>query len=87
MTGLLDDGIAGMVAIKKCGGICIVQDPNDAEYPEMPLSVLNHIEADYCIGLADMGFTLQQLTQNGTTAKHPVPEEARREAEIGEKVA
>ncbi|TCO11089.1 chemotaxis protein CheB [Natronoflexus pectinivorans] len=36
LTGYLDDGTSGMHAIKTCGGICIVQDPNEAEYPDMP---------------------------------------------------
>ena len=87
ITGLLDDGTAGMIAIKKCGGICIVQDPNEAEYPDMPLSVLNHMEADYCISLADMGFTLQKLTQNGVEKKMEIPPDLVNEAKIAEKVA
>lgn len=55
LTGLLDDGTTGMLAIKRSGGTCIVQDPNEAEYPDMPLSVLNNMEVDYSIGLANMG--------------------------------
>lgn len=51
LTGLLDDGTTGMLAIKRSGGTCIVQDPNEAEYSDMPLSVLNNIEVDYCIPL------------------------------------
>jgi hypothetical protein len=53
-----------MLAIKKCGGICIVQDPNEAEYPEMPLSVLNHMEADYCISLEDRKNLLNKLAND-----------------------
>jgi len=87
ITGLLDDGTAGMVAIKKCGGICVVQDPNEAEYPEMPLSVLNQLEVDYCISLAEMGFTLQELTKNGLPKKVEVPPELVKEAMIAEKTA
>lgn len=87
MTGILDDGTAGMVAIKKCGGICVVQDPNEAEYPEMPLSVFNHLKVDYCISLAEMGFTLQELTKNGLPKRVEVPPELVKEAMIAEKTA
>ena len=87
LTGLLDDGTAGMLAIKKCGGICVVQDPNEAEYPEMPLSVLSHIEADHCISLSEMGFTLQELTKNGLPKKIEIPEDIAKEAMIAERTA
>lgn len=87
LTGLLDDGTAGMMAIKKSGGTCIVQDPNEAEYPEMPLSVLNHMDVNYCISLAEMGFILQEVTKNGVQRNENVPDEVKREAEIAEKVA
>jgi two-component system chemotaxis response regulator CheB len=47
LTGLLDDGTAGMATIKRAGGITIVQNPDEADYPDMPLSVLENIEDDY----------------------------------------
>ena len=64
-----------------------MKDPNEAEYPEMPLSVLNRVEADYCISLADMGFTLEHLTRNGLVQNSSIPDEIRKEAEIAENVA
>lgn len=51
---MLDDATVGMCAIKRCGGSCIVQDPNEAEYPDMPLSVLKEIEVDHCVPLSQM---------------------------------
>jgi two-component system chemotaxis response regulator CheB len=47
LTGMLDDGTAGLLAIQKCGGITVVQDPKDAAYPGMPQSALNNLKVDY----------------------------------------
>jgi two-component system chemotaxis response regulator CheB len=54
LTGLLDDGTSGMYAIKRCGGICIVQEPDEAQYADMPKSVLNRLEVDYRLPVADI---------------------------------
>jgi two-component system chemotaxis response regulator CheB len=87
LTGLLDDGTAGMWAIKRSGGICIVQDPNEAEYPEMPLSVLNKMEVDYCISLAEMAKIITEVIKNKRSVSTEIPAELIAESEISEKVA
>ena len=46
LTGYLDDGTVGLQAIKKRGGVAIVQDPNEAEYPSMVKSALRYVEVD-----------------------------------------
>lgn len=74
LTGLLNDGTTGMLAIKRSGGTCIVQDPNEAEYPDMPLSVLNNMEVNYCISLADMGDVILEITQT-IPEERPAPED------------
>lgn len=86
LTGFLNDGAAGMVAVKQSGGICIVQDPNEAEYPDMPLSVLNNIEADYSISLARMGEILSELMKLEPKAVEP-PEQVIVEADIAARMA
>jgi two-component system chemotaxis response regulator CheB len=40
LSGTLDDGAAGMVAIREAGGGTFVQDPDDAQFPDMPLNAL-----------------------------------------------
>lgn len=46
LSGFLDDGTVGLQAIKARGGIAIVQDPADAEVPDMPASALRYAAVD-----------------------------------------
>jgi len=61
LTGRLDDGTAGLQAIKACGGTAVVQDPADAEVPDMPASALRDVEVDHCVPLAAMPHLLTAL--------------------------
>lgn len=47
LSGALSDGTAGLRAIKRCGGIAVVQEPRDAIVPDMPRSALDRIEVDH----------------------------------------
>lgn len=85
LTGLLNDGTAGMLAIKKCGGKLIVQDPNEAEFPDMPFSILENMEVDYRVTLTHMGHIIHQLINNLEPTETIVPEEIMKEAKIAEK--
>lgn len=87
LTGMLDDGTSGMWAIKRCGGTCIVQDPNRAEYPEMPLSVINNMEVDHVVGLEDMGPLIADIIENTKGEKMAVPEDVLAESKIAERTA
>lgn len=84
LTGLLDDGASGMEAIKICGGTCIVQDPNEAEYPDIPLSVLKEIEVDYCVPLSEMGAIVSNVINNKKVIKTIIPEYLVKEVKISE---
>jgi two-component system, chemotaxis family, protein-glutamate methylesterase/glutaminase len=52
LTGMLDDGTAGLMAIKRCGGVAVVQDPSDAEWPDMPRHAKQMVAVDFCRPLA-----------------------------------
>jgi two-component system chemotaxis response regulator CheB len=87
LTGYLSDGTAGMQAIKRCGGTTIVQDPNEAEIPDMPLSILENMEVDHCIGLNKIGVELAQILQIKSRLPVEIPADTRKEAEIGQRTA
>ena len=61
LTGNLDDGTVGLAAIKKCGGVAVVQDPKDADYPGMPTSALANVDVDHVLPLAGIGGLLGSL--------------------------
>lgn len=51
LTGNLDDGTAGMAAVKEHGGLTIVQDPEDALYSGMPASAIENVGVDHVLPL------------------------------------
>jgi two-component system chemotaxis response regulator CheB len=61
LSGALDDGTAGLLAIKSRGGTAVVQDPADALYPGMPGNALQHVAADHVLAAASMGKLLARL--------------------------
>ncbi len=63
LTGLLNDGTSGMWSIKRMGGLGVVQQPEDAEYPSMPTSVLEYVAVDYITPLNEIASLIYALTQ------------------------
>jgi two-component system chemotaxis response regulator CheB len=55
LTGMLDDGALGLYLVKAEGGIAIVQDPQEALYASMPVSVLKAVEVDHVLKAAEIG--------------------------------
>jgi chemotaxis response regulator CheB len=61
LSGMLFDGTAGLWEIKNAGGIAIVQEPDDAEYPDMPSNALQNVQVDYCLPAGKIGSRLIEL--------------------------
>lgn len=61
LTGNLDDGAAGLLAIKTHGGTAIVQDPEEAPAPSMPSSAIEATEVDFVLPAAEIGPKLVEL--------------------------
>jgi two-component system, chemotaxis family, protein-glutamate methylesterase/glutaminase len=61
LSGALDDGSAGALAVKARGGTVIVQDPSDAEVPGMPANVLRQVKTDHRVPAAEIPALLSEL--------------------------
>jgi len=66
LTGYLDDGTVGLQAVKARGGIAIVQDPAEAEAPDMPVSALRHVDVDRKLGTGAIAQALVELVGAST---------------------
>lgn len=66
LSGSLDDGTAGLLAVKAAGGITVVQDPLEALYPSMPQSAIESVDIDYVLRIAEIGRLVTQLAAGST---------------------
>lgn len=82
LTGTMGDGASGMHAVRRCGGITVVQDPDDAAFPEMPLNALNRSTPDHVVHLGELPKLLLGLVQQPVGAVKPVPTDIKYEVEI-----
>jgi two-component system chemotaxis response regulator CheB len=73
LSGALDDGTAGLWAIKQQSGITIVQDPADAEVSSMPEHAVNAMKIDYVVPVNEIGALIRQLV-NEQIPVHKGPE-------------
>lgn len=61
LSGSMDDGTGGMAAVKRLGGITIVQDPDEAEFDGMPRSAIENVQVDYVLPVAEIAPLLVSL--------------------------
>ncbi|BDI30144.1 protein-glutamate methylesterase [Capsulimonas corticalis] len=78
LTGNLDDGSAGLLMIKRHGGLAVVQSPTDAQFPSMPASAIDSVDVDYVQPLSQIGPLLQSLAN----APAPVPSDVSPDTEL-----
>jgi two-component system chemotaxis response regulator CheB len=61
-----------LAAVKRQRGLVLVQDPEDALYPGMPRSVMQHVDADHVAAASELGKVIGRLS--GARVDGPAPE-------------
>jgi len=72
MTGWGEDGTAGLQAIKACGGRVFVQQPAEAEQPDMPMTALHYVAVDRLFGIDGLGRDLAEAVAAREEAHSPM---------------
>jgi two-component system, chemotaxis family, protein-glutamate methylesterase/glutaminase len=84
LSGALDDGTAGLWAIKESGGIAIAQDPEEAQTASMPRSAIESVDVDYILRIAQMPDMLVTLARSSSSGSEV---SVRKELETEVKIA
>ncbi|HEX6700593.1 MAG TPA: chemotaxis protein CheB [Gaiellaceae bacterium] len=67
LSGVLDDGAAGLAAVKAAGGHTVVQSPSDALYDGMPLAAIEGTQPDHVVPAAEIAELLAKLVTEAAT--------------------
>lgn len=62
LSGMLDDGTAGLIAVSQRDGITIVQDPSDTLFSGMAESAIEYDNPSYILPVSEIGPLLDRLT-------------------------
>ena len=74
LSGTLDDGTAGLQAIKMRGGFALVQDPDEAMFAGMPRSAMENVAVDAVEPLAALSETVVRLAGTAAFERTVMPE-------------
>jgi two-component system chemotaxis response regulator CheB len=68
LSGTMHDGVAGLLSIRNAGGTTLAQEPDEAQFPQMPNAVLEARAVDYCLPIKEMAVKLSELCANQVEA-------------------
>jgi two-component system, chemotaxis family, protein-glutamate methylesterase/glutaminase len=67
LSGMLDDGTAGLGEIRARGGWALVQQPSEAAFPSMPESAIANVDVDFVLPAAELAYRIEELASSPTT--------------------
>lgn len=73
LSGNLDDGSAGLLAIRRAGGIGVVLDPADCAFDDMARNAIDIAQPDHVVSLRDMAGLIRGLVEQPVLAGRPAP--------------
>jgi two-component system, chemotaxis family, protein-glutamate methylesterase/glutaminase len=80
LSGELDDGTMGLTAIHRCGGVTIVQDPDDAPHPGMPGTALANVDVDHSVTAVELAPLILRLAATDAPAMAEIPDDLKIDA-------
>jgi two-component system, chemotaxis family, protein-glutamate methylesterase/glutaminase len=80
LSGELDDGTMGLTAIHRCGGVTIVQDPEDAPFPGMPGTALANVEINHSVAAAQLAPLILRLAATDAPPMGDIPDDLKIDA-------
>lgn len=82
LSGMLNDGAAGLYALKQAGGVAVVQHPLDAQEDDMPRAALEAVDVDYIVRAADLADVVVRIAGTEAGPPQPAPEGLAFEVEV-----
>src|SRR5262249_30813873 len=72
LSGALDDGTAGLLAVSNAGGLTLVQEPSEALYDAMPRSALEHVAVDVVASVEELGRIVTKVAGQAVALAPPL---------------
>jgi len=67
LSGSMDDGNSGLWTIKRLGGLAIVQDVQEAVFPQMIMNAKHYVDIDYEVSVDEMGNLLKKIIEDSSS--------------------